>query len=59
MYVDQDDMVEPEALQRMYDLGSANDADIVLGQGDQRLPRACTTTSTASSGPAAPSTTLA
>lgn len=32
MYVDQDDLVEPEALQRMYDLGSTNDADIVLGK---------------------------
>lgn len=32
MYVDQDDQLEPEALQRMYDLGAANDADIVLGK---------------------------
>ena len=32
MYVDQDDRLDPEALQRMYELGSANDADIVLGK---------------------------
>ena len=32
MYVDQDDRLEPEAMQRMYDLGAANDADLVLGK---------------------------
>ncbi len=32
MYVDQDDSLEPEALERMHDLGSDNDADIVLGK---------------------------
>lgn len=32
MYLDQDDRLEPEALERMYALGSANDADVVLGK---------------------------
>jgi hypothetical protein len=32
MYVDQDDRLEPEALQRMYDLGANNEADVVLGK---------------------------
>lgn len=32
MYVDQDDRLDPEALARMYDLGSVNHADIVLGK---------------------------
>jgi len=32
MYVDQDDALEPESLQRMYDLGAANEADVVLGK---------------------------
>lgn len=32
MYVDQDDMLEPEALQRMYTLGRTNGADVVLGK---------------------------
>ncbi|HEY5845910.1 MAG TPA: glycosyltransferase family A protein [Microlunatus sp.] len=32
MFVDQDDVLDPEALQRMYALGSANDADVVLGK---------------------------
>lgn len=32
MYVDQDDRLDPEALQRMYDLGEANAADVVLGK---------------------------
>ena len=32
MYVDHDDRLEPEALQRMYELGSANGADVVLGK---------------------------
>jgi glycosyltransferase involved in cell wall biosynthesis len=31
-FVDQDDELTPEALERMYDLGSRNDADIVLGK---------------------------
>jgi poly(ribitol-phosphate) beta-N-acetylglucosaminyltransferase len=32
MFVDQDDQLEPESLQRMYELGSANSADVVLGK---------------------------
>jgi glycosyltransferase involved in cell wall biosynthesis len=32
MYLDQDDRLEPEALERMYALGSANQADVVLGK---------------------------
>jgi glycosyltransferase involved in cell wall biosynthesis len=32
MYVDQDDTLEPEALERMYALGHANAADVVLGK---------------------------
>jgi glycosyltransferase involved in cell wall biosynthesis len=32
MYVDQDDALEPESLERMHTLGSANDADVVLGK---------------------------
>ena len=32
MYLDADDLLEPEAMQRMYDLGSPNGADIVLGK---------------------------
>jgi poly(ribitol-phosphate) beta-N-acetylglucosaminyltransferase len=32
MFVDQDDIVEPEALMRMYEFGAANDADIVVGK---------------------------
>ncbi len=32
MYVDQDDVLDPEAIQRMYDLGSANGSDVVLGK---------------------------
>src|SRR3712207_6237317 len=32
MFVDQDDQLEPESLQRMYDLGWANAADVVLGK---------------------------
>ena len=32
MYVDQDDTVEPEALERMYDVGSANNSDVILGK---------------------------
>ncbi|SDT11812.1 glycosyltransferase family A protein [Actinopolymorpha singaporensis] len=31
-FVDQDDELAPEALERMYALGSSNDADIVLGK---------------------------
>ncbi|MET9021351.1 glycosyltransferase family A protein [Actinopolymorpha sp. NPDC004070] len=31
-FVDQDDVLAPEALERMYALGSSNDADIVLGK---------------------------
>lgn len=32
MYVDQDDALEPDALRRMYRLGSASGADVVLGK---------------------------
>jgi hypothetical protein len=32
MYVDQDDRLEPESLERMYELGHANGADVVLGK---------------------------
>ena len=32
MYLDADDLLQPEAMQRMYDLGSANGSDIVLGK---------------------------
>jgi hypothetical protein len=32
MFVDQDDVVEPEALERMYDVGAAHGADVVLGK---------------------------
>jgi hypothetical protein len=32
MYVDQDDTLEPEALERMYAFGHANAADVVLGK---------------------------
>ena len=32
MYVDQDDRLDPESLQRMYDLGATNGADIILGK---------------------------
>ena len=32
MFVDQDDSMEPEALERMHSLGSANGADVVLGK---------------------------
>jgi len=32
MFVDQDDTLEPETLERMYRLGSANGADVVLGK---------------------------
>lgn len=32
MYLDQDDLLDPEALERMYVLGSANGADVVLGK---------------------------
>jgi glycosyltransferase involved in cell wall biosynthesis len=32
MYVDHDDTLEPEALERMYTLGRANAADVVLGK---------------------------
>jgi glycosyltransferase involved in cell wall biosynthesis len=32
MYVDQDDRLDPESLERMYVLGSGNGADIVLGK---------------------------
>jgi glycosyltransferase involved in cell wall biosynthesis len=32
MFVDQDDELEPEALERMHTLGSANGADVVLGK---------------------------
>ena len=32
MYLDADDQLTPDAMQRMYDLGAANEADIVLGK---------------------------
>lgn len=32
MFVDQDDTMEPEALERMYTLGAAHEADVVLGK---------------------------
>ena len=32
MFVDQDDRLEPQAMERMYSLGSANQADVVLGK---------------------------
>jgi len=32
MFVDQDDRLEPQAMKRMYALGSANQADVVLGK---------------------------
>ncbi|GAA2739447.1 hypothetical protein GCM10009867_35540 [Pedococcus aerophilus] len=32
MFVDQDDTMEPEALERMHTLGAANGADVVLGK---------------------------
>ncbi|MBA3528324.1 MAG: glycosyltransferase family 2 protein, partial [Propionibacteriaceae bacterium] len=32
MFVDQDDALEPESLERMYTLGAANEADAVLGK---------------------------
>src|SRR4051794_16165334 len=32
MYVDQDDRLDPESLERLYALGAANDADIMLGK---------------------------
>lgn len=32
MFVDQDDALEPESLERMYTLGAANGADVVLGK---------------------------
>ncbi|MFI5754205.1 glycosyltransferase family 2 protein [Streptomyces sp. NPDC051569] len=31
-FIDHDDLMGPEALQRMYDLGHANDSDIVIGK---------------------------
>lgn len=32
MYVDQDDALQPDSLARMYGLGAANEADVVLGK---------------------------
>jgi len=32
MFVDQDDRLEPESLQRMYEMGHAHDADVILGK---------------------------
>ena len=40
MFVDQDDEMDHEALERMYDIGSENSADVVLGKVIERLPPA-------------------
>jgi len=32
MYVDQDDRLEPQSLERMYEMGAANAADVILGK---------------------------